>query len=156
MWWHVSINKREAAMLGFSASTWKWFSPDGSTLTLFRPAHLVQCFQNHQKSLQFSCLFTCYIRFQLFVFNYAKVVFFCAKIKIKWARFASIVIKNETFLSIFKHCDRLLGTENSYFCGEKEQNERIKASFEKNTTTYSWSSYSGQASMTENINISAK
>ena len=60
------------------------------------------------------------------------------------------------FVSIYKHCDRLLGTENSYFCGEKEQNERIKASFEKNTTTYSWSSYSGQASMTENINISAK
>ena len=68
MWWHVSINKREAAMLGFSASTWKWFSPDGSTLTLFGPAHLVQCLQNHQKSLQFSCLFTYYIPFQLFVY----------------------------------------------------------------------------------------
>ena len=63
----------------------------------------------------------------------------------------------DLFVLIFKHCDGLLGTENSsYFCGEEEQNERIKASFEKNTRTYSWSSYSGQASMTENINISAK
>ena len=70
---------------------------------------------------------------------------------------ATLALLNDTFfVLIFQHCDGLLGTENSYFCGEEEQNERIKASFEKNTRTYSWSSYSGQASMTENINISAK